>query len=183
MTSIKTKRSVLSLFNFSLFAVIQRLISWMDSSVRDQDRSGSALSDISGYHRRRMYVCMYFQYDLEIWLVVSRKCAQNILHLRKFPSNNPFPGLYVKFRMRHQLLVGFIFKILCQYRKIMSVGPFSRIWVVSLGRGGRCIHPSHPLCIRACFSVLMFETSKPLFENKYRNKLSVEIKLSCAKSP
>ena len=116
-------------------AVIQRLISWMDSSVRDQERSGSALSDISGYHRRRMYVCMYFQYDLEIWLVVSRKCAQNILHLRKFPSNSPFPGLYVKFGMRHQLLVGIIFKILCQYRKIMSVGPFSRIWVVSLGRG------------------------------------------------
>ena len=71
-----------------------------------------------------MYVCMYFQYDLEMLLVVSRKCVQNILHLRKFPSNSPFPGLYVKFRMKHQLSVDIIFKILCQYWKIVSVGPF-----------------------------------------------------------
>ena len=42
---MKTKRSVLSLFNFSLFAVIQRLISWMHSSIRDLETSGSTLSD------------------------------------------------------------------------------------------------------------------------------------------
>ena len=118
-----------------------------------------------------IYVCMYFQYDLKILLVVSRKCVQNILHLHKFPSNSPFPGLYIKFRMKHQLSVEIIFKILCQYWKIVSVGPFPEFgcW----GGGGRCTHPSHPLCIWACFPVLMFEASMPLFENKYRNKSSM----------
>ena len=86
----------------------------------------------------------------------------------------------MKFRMKHQLSVEIIFKILCQYWKIVSVGPFPEFLVVRRGLG-KCTHPSHPLCIRACLPVLMFEVSMHLFGNKHRNKSSVEIKLKSHK--
>ena len=75
----------------------------------------------------------------------------------------------------------------------MSVGPFQNSSGKrggGRGEGAGGMHSSHPLCIRACLPVLVYEVSMPLFENKYKNKSSVEIKLkphkvalSRAKSP